>query len=323
MTDAVLGIDVSKNTFDTNLGAGTKARSKSFANSPAGWHHLIAWLGEHKIGQVHACLEATGRHGLGIALALHEAGHVVSIVNPAQIRDFARTKLGRNKTDQVDAVHIREYAELFKPRPWTPPSPAMRRLCELQTIRAGTVAGLTEWKNRRGSGIMDDLALSLAKTTIQHFTSQLEEVDQAIAETIDNDVELSAKRDLLVSINGVGEALAGIVLAELPGPDILGSSAAVTAYAGLKSAATPVWNLGQPAGADLQNWQCRAPHRLVHAGFVGDALQPSGRCFGRSAQGSGPPQGKADCDRCHAQASGALLRRAEDRQGIRPGDGDR
>jgi len=164
MTDAVLGIDVSKNTFDTNLGAGTKARSKSFANSPAGWHHLIAWLGEHKIGQVHACLEATGRHGLGIALALHEAGHVVSIVNPAQIRDFARTKLGRNKTDQVDAVHIREYAELFKPRPWTPPSPAMRRLCELQTIRAGTVAGLTEWKNRRGSGIMDDLALSLAKT---------------------------------------------------------------------------------------------------------------------------------------------------------------
>ncbi len=86
MTDAVLGIDVSKNTFDASLGAGTKARSQSFANSPDGWHELIAWLGEHKIGQVHACLEATGRHGLGIALALHEAGHVVSIVNPAQIR---------------------------------------------------------------------------------------------------------------------------------------------------------------------------------------------------------------------------------------------
>ena len=74
MTDAVLGIDVSKNTFDTNLGVGTKARSKSFANSLDGGHQLIAWLGEHKIGQVHACLEATGRHGLGIALALHEAG---------------------------------------------------------------------------------------------------------------------------------------------------------------------------------------------------------------------------------------------------------
>ena len=65
---------------------------------------------------------------------------------------------------------------------------------------------------------MDDMALSLAETTIRHFASQLEAIDQAIAETIDNDVELSAKRDLLVSINGVGEVLAGIVLAELPGP---------------------------------------------------------------------------------------------------------
>ena len=204
-----------------------------FGNVTEPWHQLIAWLGEHKIGRVHACLEATGRYGLGIALALHEAGYVVSIVNPAQIRNFARTKLGRNKTDQVDAVRIREYAELFKPRPWTPPSPAMRRLCELQTLRAGTVSGLTEWKNRRGSGIMDDMALLLAETTIRHFASQLEAIDQAIAETIDNDVELSAKRDLLVSINGVGEVLAGIVLAELPGPDILDSSAAVAAYAGL------------------------------------------------------------------------------------------
>jgi transposase len=106
-------------------------------------------------------------------------------------------------------------------------------LCELQTIRAGTVAGLTEWTNRSTSGMEDDMALSLAKATIKHFTSQLEAVDQAIAETIDDDPELCAKRDLLVSISGVGETLAGIVLAELPGPEILGSSGAVAAYAGL------------------------------------------------------------------------------------------
>src|SRR3954454_7985883 len=117
MTDAVLGIDVSKNTLDTSFLAGTKPRSRSFANSPDGWRQLIAWLAKEGVRQVHACLEATGRHSLGIALALHEAGHVVSLVNPAQIRDFARTKLGRNKTDPVDAAHIREYAELFKPRP--------------------------------------------------------------------------------------------------------------------------------------------------------------------------------------------------------------
>src|SRR4051794_36754997 len=167
MTDAVLGIDVSKTTLDTSLLAGAKPRSRSFANSPDGWRKLIAWLTEHKIGQVHACLEATGHYSLGIALALHEAGHIVSLVNPAQIRDFARTKLGRNKTDQVDAAHIREYAELFKPPSWTPPSPAMRRLCELQTVRAGIVGSRTERRNRIGSGLGDDTATKLATATIE------------------------------------------------------------------------------------------------------------------------------------------------------------
>jgi transposase len=117
MIDTVLGIDVSKNTLDTSFLVGTKPRSKSFANSPAGWRNLIAWLAEHEIRQVHACLEATGRYSLGIALALHEAGHVVSVVNPAQIRDFTRSKLGRNKTDQVDPPTSENTLNFLNPAP--------------------------------------------------------------------------------------------------------------------------------------------------------------------------------------------------------------
>src|SRR5438552_9122431 len=146
--DGILGIDVSKKTLDVSISSCSKVRSKSFANSSDGWRHLLDWLIAQKVQRVHACLESTGRYSLGIACALYEAGHVVSIINPAQIRDFARTKLGRNKTDGVDASHIREYCELFKPKPWAPPSETHRRLGELQTIRSGIVAGLTEWKNR-------------------------------------------------------------------------------------------------------------------------------------------------------------------------------
>src|SRR3954470_23961301 len=193
MYDAIVGIDVSKETLDVNCARGQRKQGKVFANTPEGWKLVLSWLKAMGSKQAHVCMEATGRHSLGVALALHDADHVVSVVNPAQIRDFARTKLGRNKTDKVDAALIREYAELFKPVPWTPPSPALRRLCELQTIRAGTVAGLTEWTNRSTSGMVDDRALALAKATIKHFTSQLEAVDQAIAETIDNDRELCAK----------------------------------------------------------------------------------------------------------------------------------
>jgi hypothetical protein len=71
---------------------------------------------------------------------------------------------------------IREYAELFKPEPWTPPSPAMRRLCELQTMRAGIIRSRTEWKNRSGSGLGDSTATKLAAATITHFTRQLEAI---------------------------------------------------------------------------------------------------------------------------------------------------
>jgi transposase len=231
--DGILGIDVSKNTLDASLSSRNRVRARSVANSSDGWRDLLDWLTSEKIRRVHGCMESTGRYSLGIACALYEAGHIVSIVNPAQIRDFARTKLGRNKTDEVDAAHIREYCELFKPQPWVPPSEAHRRLAELQTIRSGIVAGLTEWKNRKGSGMVDSVAQSLADVTISHFSSQLEAVDEAIAQTIDNDSGLRRKRDLLLSISGVGETLAGVVLAELPGPDVLRSSAEVVAYAGL------------------------------------------------------------------------------------------
>jgi transposase len=231
--DGILGIDVSKNTLDVSIAICTKVRSKSFTNSSDGWRHLLDWLTAQKLQRVHACLESTGRYSFGIACALHEVGHVVSIINPAQIRDFVRTKLGRNKTDGVDASHIREYCELFKPLPWAPPSKSHRRLGELQTIRAGIIAGLTEWKNRKNSGMVDPEAQTLADATISHFTSQLRAVDKAIAATIDNDSDLRSKRELLLSISGVGETLAGVVLAELPGPDVLRSSAEVVAYVGL------------------------------------------------------------------------------------------
>jgi transposase len=233
VTDGILGIDVSKKTLDVSVSSGNKVRGKSFANSIDGWRHLLDWLIAQKVQRVHACLESTGRYSLGIACALYQAGHVVSIINPAQIRDFARTKLGRNKTDGVDAAHIREYCELFKPKSWVPPSEGYRRLGELQTIRSGIVAGLTEWKNRKNSGMVDAVAQALADATISHFTSQLEAVDRAIALTIDNDAELRSKRDLLLSISGVGAILAGVVIAELPGPDLLRSSSEAVAYAGL------------------------------------------------------------------------------------------
>jgi transposase len=73
----------------------------------------------------------------------------------------------------------------------------------------------------------------LAAATIEHFTRQLEAVDQAIGETIDRDVTLCRRRDLLLSVIGVGEILAVSLLVEMPEPEVPRHSGETVSYAGL------------------------------------------------------------------------------------------
>ena len=166
---------------------------------------------------------------------------------------------------------------------------------ELQAIRAGIVAGLTEWKNRMNSGMVDAVAQSLADVTILHFTSQLGAVDEAIAQTIDNDSSLRRKRDLLLSISGVGETLAGVVLAELPGPDMLRSSAEVVAYAGLNprqhQSGTSIDRVTRIS--KIGNAVLRAA--LYMPAMSAMRFNPADRRAGGSVEVPGSPQSQADC----------------------------
>jgi transposase len=88
-----LGIDVSKNTLDVALLAeSAKPRHKVFANDASGHTELLRWLGQQDAGAVHVCLEATGTWAEAVSVVLHEAGHKVSLVNPAQIHAFGRSE---------------------------------------------------------------------------------------------------------------------------------------------------------------------------------------------------------------------------------------
>ena len=89
MSDSIVGIDVSKESLDANCARGQRKQSRTFENSPDGWKLMLASFTAMGSKKAHVCMEATGRHILGVALALHDAGHIVSIANPAQIRDFA------------------------------------------------------------------------------------------------------------------------------------------------------------------------------------------------------------------------------------------
>jgi transposase len=119
----VLGIDISKQKFDAALLIGGKLKHKSCKNSPEGFEGLSQWLRKQGVECLHACLEATGSYGDELALYLHDAGHTVSIVNPARIKGFAQSELLRTKNDKMDAGLIARFCLAMHPEPWEPCRP--------------------------------------------------------------------------------------------------------------------------------------------------------------------------------------------------------
>ncbi len=156
------------------------------------------------------------------------------MVNPAQIKHFARTKLGRNKTDKLDAGLIAEYCRLFVPAPWTPPSPVLRRLRDLVRMRADLVATLTDWTKRRAAGCHAAEATVAANTIIAQLEYEVAAIEAVIRHALDDTDEMRHRRDLLVSIPGIGAITAAVILTELLGPDVLRRARNAAAYAGLQ-----------------------------------------------------------------------------------------
>jgi len=118
---ASLGIEVAKATFEAALLGAGKLAQRTCSMDPAGLAALESWIGEHGVEQVHACLEATGEYGAALALVLYESGQLVSIVNPARIAAYAKSRLARTKTDTSDAARIARFGAQDQPPVWTPP----------------------------------------------------------------------------------------------------------------------------------------------------------------------------------------------------------
>lgn len=109
MTLSTLGIDISKLKFDVALLRDNgKFKHRVFPNTPAGFLQLSAWLEKQKVERVHACLEATGTYSEAVATYLSNAGHVVSVVNPAAIKAYGQSHLSRTKTDCLRSVKVRQ-----------------------------------------------------------------------------------------------------------------------------------------------------------------------------------------------------------------------
>jgi transposase len=213
MSVSVLGIDIAKQKFDAALLVDGKTKHKTCKNSVEGFETLSLWLEKQGIQKVHACLEATGNYGEDLAIYLHDAGHIVSIVNPARIKGFAQSELLRTKTDKLDAALIARFCLAMKPGPWSPPSPEIRSLRALVRRADSLIDMRSQEKNRLSTA--HESVIHLIREHIEYLDEEIENVKRQIAGLIDQDPTLKQKKELLVSIPGIGKVTIAAILAEL------------------------------------------------------------------------------------------------------------
>jgi transposase len=209
-----LGIDVAKAKFDVALLQPDKLTRHTFAMDATGYAALARWVRHHGAVQVHACLEATGEYGAALALFLYEAGYRVSLVNPARIAAYAKSRLARTKTDRADAALIAHFCQTQQPLPWTPPAAEVR---ELQALvrRVEMLQELAQQEgNRLQRGIPSPAVLASIETTLaflraeiaksQRFVSASSALRQRLVqEQLERSAELKHQQALLRSIPGV------------------------------------------------------------------------------------------------------------------------
>jgi transposase len=228
----ILGIDVSKAKLDVALRRPDgKWRSKVVENTSAGFGVLRDWLASHGVSQVHVCLEATGTYWEAVAEYLADAGHTVSVVNPAQIKAFGGAGLMRSKTDRVDARLIADFCAAQRPLPWQAPPASVRTLRALVARREALDAMRTQERNRLP--VADPAVRDGIEAHLTHLVQAIQEIDAAIRHTIDDDPGLRGQGELLVSIPGLGDKTVAALLAYYGGPLRFESAKQAVAFAGL------------------------------------------------------------------------------------------
>lgn len=206
-----VGIDVAKHHLDVAL-----APSGESFRLPYDETGLDALLDRLKpLGPTLVVLEATG--GLQVRLAAHlaAAGLPVAVVNPRQVRDFARATGQRAKTDRLDALAIARFAQAVQPEPRPLGEEAEHHLKALVARRRDLVGLRTAEKNRLGQAREPRVRTSL-QAVIAFLDAQIAALDQDLDHAVKDSPVWRAAETLLRSVPGVGPVLARTLLAEMP-----------------------------------------------------------------------------------------------------------
>lgn len=233
---AWVGIDVSQHTLDACLlpAPGGKPRAASFANDPGGHAALAAWADARAEGATLGfCLESTGPYGEALATVLADAGRHVAVVNPARIKDAGLMRGQGNKTDRADAKLIAEDATRERPAAWCPPTAEVRELQALSRRRDDPRRLAAREKTRLAAPGLTPAARKSITRTAAFLEKEADRPQAQADDLIAAPERLSADRDLLRTIPGIGPVAANAIRAGLPDPARFPTAQQAAAYAGL------------------------------------------------------------------------------------------
>jgi transposase len=205
-----IGIDVAKARLD--IAVRPSGQQWTASNDDAGIGDLIARV--QALAPTLVVLEATGGREVPLVAALAEAGLPVAVVNPRQVRDFARAIGQLAKTDALDAQVLLRFAEVVQPTPRPVATAQAQELSALLARRRQLVGMLTAERQRL------DTALPAVRRYIQRHVAWLEQelaaLDRTLRETVQASPLWREREDLLRGAPGIGPTTAFTLVAELP-----------------------------------------------------------------------------------------------------------
>jgi|LakMenE01Jun11ns_1017448.scaffolds.fasta_scaffold9754111_1 transposase len=190
----VIGIDVSKATFDVSWQENGKYKPAVFANESKGFKCFLKTL---KSGD-HCVMEASGPYYLSLAMFLHSKNILVSVVNPLSVRRFCQMHLVRAKTDKKDATMIAKYGEMVHPELWKPEGEHIMQMRDILTTLEGYEKQITALNNQleaekhlpvrsKKAFNSKERIIRLIQKEIDLLNSELESIaEENCKETLDN-----------------------------------------------------------------------------------------------------------------------------------------
>jgi transposase len=205
-----IGIDVAKAWLD--VASSTEERTWRVANDDDGIAALVPDLTARAPRLV--VLEATGGHERAVAAALTAAGIPVAVVNPRQVRDFAKATGRLAKSDALDARVLALFAARVQPPPRPLPDAVAQEIAALLARRRQVLEMRTAEQNRRPS--LPPRSRPSVDAHVAWLSQQLAELDRGLDQTLRDSPVWREKEDLLRSIPGVGPVVARTLLGNLP-----------------------------------------------------------------------------------------------------------